>query len=585
MKNIKTLLLIGSILIASHARGIEWVHHPLPDTFRRAEPTGMASMNGYLFTIRNTSQGWKLYRSTDIYSGEPVGLSGQYVIRHKDRIYLLRWSPPDTIIIYHSTNGLQWETYQVPKDGIHDSGILRGVFSVGEHLYVVNSMGHVLRTSGEGASLQWEWIESLTAPDRNGNNRYFFSDYRGIVHVVLSAVVSDTESFHFIYRQNSDQTSWEKDPVAQLPWDETIMDPVILIEYNDELYLSASNLRKTKGLQIPFTDWQVVEHFGSGTHPRPYVINNQLFVWSIGNPIMRLSTSDVWKPVSVHTSIVDIFDMDSYNHAPAILKKKIYVNFTDESIWSLPLGVTGITNTSAPMKVIYADQKQAGVLGFSVEANFGDRAQFKVNNLGSAVLGQDIERVWLVPVTRTTEQPIQSNAIELHPDPQNPKRWVSDSPIQFNDGDEMAVMVDAAPTARPNETLIFSITPDDLVFENNSDFRLSGPLTGFSIELQVAAGAAGLNLSSDVLVFPQPARDEVRFLYDLTSVSDVLIRIYDQNGVLMTELSDPNKSIGQGQYTAWEARHIAPDLYFAIIKIKPATGDERILKKKVYIDR
>ena len=43
------------------------------------------------------------------------------------------------------------------------------------------------------------------------------------------------------------------------------------------------------------------------------------------------------------------------------------------------------------------------------------------------------------------------------------------------------------------------------------------------------------------MVFPKPARDIVRFTYDLSYPSDVTITIFDRNARLINDITDPGK--------------------------------------------
>jgi hypothetical protein len=69
-----------------------------------------------------------------------------------------------------------------------------------------------------------------------------------------------------------------------------------------------------------------------------------------------------------------------------------------------------------------------------------------------------------------------------------------------------------------------------------------------------------------VLAFPNPAKDEVRFLMHLDQAASVKITIYNFTAEKISEIQT-NLPAGAGQVVVWNCRNMAKGIYFAKVEI------------------
>ena len=208
-----------------------------------------------------------------------------------------------------------------------------------------------------------------------------------------------------------------------------------------------------------------------------------------------------------------------------------------------------------------------------------------VTNLGSAISGRDVESVILAraPSPGHTSEQLLSTLI---PDDSDPRLWHMPAPIQVKDGD--LLFIKARVSAMPHEeaTFIAAVLKDGFQAVVRTDFDLANSLISErSIQLLSLPSAAS-EIIKDVLVYPQPARDTMRFAYSLTEVSDVTIKIFDRAGGLIDEIRELAKSPAPpNAVTPWPVSSKAPGIYYAVIEIVPSIGEKRVIKKTVAIER
>ncbi len=88
-----------------------------------------------------------------------------------------------------------------------------------------------------------------------------------------------------------------------------------------------------------------------------------------------------------------------------------------------------------------------------------------------------------------------------------------------------------------------------------------------------------------VLVYPNPARDTVKFLFEMNETGRVQIYVYKITGDLVARIEkDQSGGSGQTGEARWDARQVAPGIYLARIVVENDHGDIMINKiKKIAI--
>lgn len=87
---------------------------------------------------------------------------------------------------------------------------------------------------------------------------------------------------------------------------------------------------------------------------------------------------------------------------------------------------------------------------------------------------------------------------------------------------------------------------------------------------------SGVDLEDkDVLPYPHPGRDQVRFLMHFNEPSNVRIELYNISGEQVAGISQ-SFSAGRGQYIRWDCRDVAAGIYFARVLVN---GSERKVMK------
>ena len=168
------------------------------------------------------------------------------------------------------------------------------------------------------------------------------------------------------------------------------------------------------------------------------------------------------------------------------------------------------------------------------------------------------------------------------------KSWHLASPLTLPHGEsDFFVTVDLTATPHANATCQFFVDMGGMTFENNPGFRLPAPyVSQVAQPIQLVEGAAAqAELKGGMVVFPQPGKGKIHFTYDLDSPAQVNLKIFDRNGSLVSEITDPGKPAGRA-VTDWDASEVAAGVYYSVLKIAPDNGgSEKVFKKKVVVER
>lgn len=243
------------------------------------------------------------------------------------------------------------------------------------------------------------------------------------------------------------------------------------------------------------------------------------------------------------------------------------------------IGVNSVSLMPFPAENFMPNDKDILALKFNVTYYSSETLRsITIINKGDAEAGVDIDRVKL---RITNDQSIM--VIELNPQG-NGKTWTSSNAWQgykFIGNEQFEILINIGAAARNTRRIQLSLPSNAFLWEVNNDFSLASDLIEDDVLSQPTFAPGPI---PDVLIFPQPARDTVRFSYDLPTDADITVNIYDLTGILVSEIRE-SKTAALGTQTLWDASAKAPGSYFAVIKIKPATGDTRIYKRKVFIKK
>ena len=308
-------------------------------------------------------------------------------------------------------------------------------------------------------------------------------------------------------------------------------------------------------------------------------IFDQIYLMGDQIPILKFFQEDQWVE-SFPERVTFVNSENNKWSSEAVINNTAYV--LSSNILSFSKGVTSVSSADVGTDKIEMGQKNRPVLSFTVDVNREDHLEITLFNLGSAEQGKDLDRVTLARYDQEGNPEILG-VFEV--DPNDSQKWHLASSLPVYDGEQLFVMVDVAFQAREESNFIFNIQKYGLKSINNTDFRLENPMTTQrGIRIVPPTAAASLEPISEVIIYPQPARTNVVFAYDLTSPSDVTIDVFDRNSVKVARLKDLNKLPTRAK-TEWEVSQLAKGVYYALIEIQSPTEGRRIFKKKIFVDR
>ncbi|OVE76039.1 hypothetical protein BVX98_06635 [bacterium F11] len=546
--------------------------------FADVSPSSMEVFESTMVSVRNdhvyqTTDGTTWTEIVDAQFSQ-VGFEEARFRLHGDYLYLFPSSSSAAVRIYRTDDLSTWEN--VFENG--SFGAIGEIISFNSELYIFKSDGEVKKTTGLGDPITW--VDVTTLANLGGLNPSA-TVYHDQLHVAATSLVvssSDASLTEFqtkLYR-TSDGTSWDlvstlsTDTINTTEADELNQKLVCL---DDTLFLRTNKLRTTTSSQSPYS-WTENDQFGR--HHFPMVIFDQLHMVSAQDPIYRLSPLGYW-----HISS-GIFLTEAF--VPALLEKPVQfgndVFFPSYELYVLSKGLWNIQQRTVIQDVVYSGDIRVTLLSFLFEINGQESIEFDLVNQGTALAGTHIQGI--LPSSRNLYESQFNYAFYnvVRSDPQDSSRWQTISPIQVRDGDRMLVHV-TIDSDSPAATIQLEV--ENIQTSNNPDFVLSESLIANA--LTEIVNIPPPPPIKDAEVFPQPARNEVRFQYDLASTSDVRIKIFDLNGTLVSEIKDLDKGSGSPVQTIWNTSDKSAGVYHALIQIKPDVGEERTIKKKVFIKK
>jgi len=478
---------------------------------------------------------------------------------------------------YPTASGAGWELVDWGQFGM---GHWSDVVVHDDSIYAAGRDGSIWKIQDDARQPDAFSSEILTPPtfQFTGSTHIDLESFKGFLYTAHVGVDPQVKSNPIYISRTADDTTWETYSnfftLLHTNYDRPIFN---FAKHDDELYWGASFLLKSKGTSI--SDWEPVDGLNSAI---PMVLHDRVHHFSSSSPAMVLNEAGIWEEALRTSPAFCVPDPRQLSNV-AHFKDMAFALFCD--LWMLKKGVTAVELTTFQTTDLKPQEEGGTVIALKVDLNFEETLRrLTLVNAGSAEAVIDMKTLKLF---RTPSQRLSTQSpeplVELLPEDDG-KTWSTPPAftLSLKDGDTLFVTVDLADLARVGRTIQFYVPQNGLDWTISQTFIMVSNLTApQSQEIKAAAATSPI---ADVIIYPQPAKDSVRFTYDLTSASDVQIKIMDRTGVLVSEINNFQSTQNQAQ-SVWDSSTIAPGTYFATIRIKPTSGGERFFKRKIYIQK
>lgn len=531
----------------------------------------------------------RLWKSSDGKSWTPVPLPGEgFVVNfceHNQMLYGFEVTVAtvsslgsDTSLtfshVYQSSDGDTWvradqNQFSMTLNRWSDSISFNG------RLYAGNVLGEVWST--DGASNPPTWVKANLIFDGFSLHVVSFSKFQNYLYLAVGHERPfDPNTTLF---RTSDGINWSLVNTAFDLSNEILRPGTVTL--NNRLYRAGNYVRSTvdTGLLMNF------DKSTAGPFPIPFLLDNQLHAFDLSGTIHLRTTNGSWNEISEPTptycaaasprydKVVDYNDMTFVLPCDLLVLKRGWHEIMPQESFGGSLR---------------GSQQGVPVLKWACKINLRDSLTFlKVQNLGTAKAGGDIERVslFLMPALSVTSTP--QFIADLTPSLDG-KSWATESSfkLSLSDGDNCFLAVDIASDPTDRSTGQFEIAAEGFLWEVNQTDKLPFSLIGSQIQIaNTPPAATTVPPLEEVKIYPSPAKDTVNFLYSLSSAADVSIEIYERRGTRLELIQDNNKAADNRAVTTWDASRVAPGVYFSVIKITAEDGTSRMYKSKVVIER
>ncbi|OVE76038.1 hypothetical protein BVX98_06630 [bacterium F11] len=536
-------------------------------TMPPAFATSLVKFNNALYAADQDCGLFKL-NSNDQWDAVTIPIAPQtctaplFLVVHGTSFFIVGSDPP----FYRSPDGETWT--QVDNTAFPET--IKNVISWGSNIYVFFHLGDIQRTDGTGVSLSWTDVGSLgvnvdlppSAAELNGN-----------LHISATDITTNPPDFESKIFRTSNGTVWTEVSSATGTYN-TGFKEFQLIAFENELYRRTTSLQKSDGTGIPY-QWEEVATLA--TRDQPFVVFNNLYILSYINPLRRLTADGSFEKASD-------FRMSIFGIIPDVALEAVELNnisyLSHFLIFKVQKGLWNVRQIIISNRTIFPGQTNRPIMGFQADVNGTEDIQFVLATGRTANHEEHIEKVSLVRMIDpggwggTFE-----NLITLTPDPQDNQRWTMANPVSIDDGDELFITLDVYGFSQSAQMIM---RLNNFTTINNPDYSLEGLNFGYVYSIRPDPLSTPI---PETDVFPQPGQNQVTFRYDLTSQSDVHIKLFDLYGNLVSEIQDLGKTPGTGVQTTWNSTDKANGAYLALIKIRSMSGEERILRKKVFIKK
>ena len=589
MRRVRLLLLIILFIPSSVLSGEKWQRH-----FEDELPwTSLWCIFGHentFYAVGNidsspgpyltTTQDWKSWNHI------PLPDMVRYMRVHLGKVYYI---VPYGISIYRQKPDQTFESVIPDIEGM----VIEDVISFQDEMYVAFRNGALHR--GQPQTTPNVWTESFPFGGEHiydRTNVFFFIFKDTLMAAVTERVSWNPELYRTKIYQRKNEETWvvqkSFEPESGENYGYQSMRPSVATK-GDRIFLSIHALNFSGEPDHGRSQLWIGESIGdsftwtlhssvSSSLLRVALIFDQVYLMGQDIPLLKLNPQDKWIEASPER-------VSSENHI-ANRSHPVFVNNTayvmGPELMSITKGVFSISFADVGSESISKGQKNSPVLSFNVGVNRTDQFDITLTNLGSAEQEKDLEKIILGRYDKGGN--LETLGV-FNPDPHDSKKWHLPTSLPIHNGDQLFIMVDVSPHAREQTNCIFSIDRTAIKPLNNTGFKLENPLVS-PREIKIISSASALSLGPipDVLIYPQPARNNVVFAYDLTSPSDVTIDVFDRNSVIVARLKDLNKLPTQAK-TEWNVSQLSKGVYYALIDIQSATEKRRVIKKKVFIDR
>lgn len=559
-----------------------WVEH-FPHDVNWDAPLSLATLKGnlYLAARKNISNHMYRLEADGKWGYAYSSFAPDVLVSHDNRLYAFfsTLGFPDNYPFLRTEDGVTWDIINSSL-GVHQSFLTYSdAISFGDHIYIATRDGYIYRSTGDGNPVIWD--EVFNDPNSVYGACFNLIEFKGRLHVVVGSHFNSFQARIAVHRMEDDE-SWTSLGSFLAPrhdLDDSILSPICAV-FENKLYVGNPGLWITSGDQEPYV-WEQIT-ISNADLQVPAVIFDQLHLMGPDLPVMVLNEDGNWEKAA-SLSIPLSYSAWGRLITPSFTEYENTVYIEGEHLHTLSLGVSGVKHKSIQNQSIFAGES-GPVLGMIVNVNIRENLTFKVTNEGTAQAGVDIKNVRLVKSNPSNmkKADVGGFSVNLIADSMDPKVWQLPTQIEVKDEDELTIWVDTSDSPSPNATCRFKIEPGDFTFENNPAYTLNESLIASKIDIKEKPINAAPDSIAEVLIFPQPAEDEVRFKYDLTSVSDIIIKIFNRKGVLVSEINEPQKPSGT-QETAWNASQMARGVYFCHIELNPTNGSPRKYTEKVFL--
>jgi hypothetical protein len=247
-------------------------------------------------------------------------------------------------------------------------------------------------------------------------------------------------------------------------------------------------------------------------------------------------------------------------------------------------GLHSVENIAIEPAPITPSQKNIKALSWKMNVNISDTlAALTVHHIGNSLPARDINTLTLIQKRGNPPQAVKQVDLESAPDGIS-FQLPAGSNFAILDGDQFHLEIELKSHALEGGQIQFEILKGKMSVITSDSFELETGMLRGPLHSVAPANLNPNDRIGEVLVYPTPAKKDVRFMYSLDAVSNVEILIYDRAGQRVSRITDENKLPDLQAVTPWDAGSLSSGVYFAVVKIQSSLGT-RTLKSTVVIER
>lgn len=551
--------------------GEHWQRHGETDVPWR-EPQGIASFDDRLFVSANESaemDATRMWTTEDGRNWHPVPAFDGRIVQsfsiHEGALYALSAEEAtDERRIYRSFDGSTWNR---ADSGEFGAGEWSDSVSYEGWLVVTARPDRLWRTNGSGGSPSWASLPGPAQSAFSTVDHIILSEWNGLLYAgVIHEDLIGRKSAKFTHLRDAREWGQAAPPADQ----NFLFQKVNVVTYGGRQIWGGAQLKSRRS-------WYWMEEEIAG-NPVPFVLHDRLYVLNLGANIRRQTSFE--GPASY------VF-IDQPSPAYCEANRRRYSNvahlgdrayFLPCDLWSLKKGVYSVANVPVPEKPLTFDLTNEPILTFSVSVSLEDTLErVSIRHRGLAETPRDLAAMRLVDA-RTFKR-----LADLSPD-ETGRVWTTPASFAHRIVDDaiFGVVVDIGNDPRRGATIELAVERLEWRETRGYDAPAAIESAAFSIDGANPARSAPID---DVAIFPNPARNEARFAFNLTERSDVVIDLFDRAGARVIQSAATGLPADPRASTALDISGLAPGLYFATISIRGHADAERIYRGKLVVER